>query len=207
MSSRLLIGPGGGTAPPLFDDEFDQGNRGWTLSDLLSNGYDFGVTNAGHLRLGSGSVAHRARIPAMPFTVTAFLSSVVFDDINTTYGNATLGIAEASPAGSPGPKWWGPEMPDVDSLGATARYDGRFANFAATPTHLGTRIDGSGHAFEVPTYQRIIVHSATNMDIEYSTDGVSYSSYGTGFNPTLTPGAIILVSFACTTQWDWVRFT
>lgn len=205
---RLLTAASGGTGSGFsrFDDEFsDTTNHGWTVSG--SNGVDFDTTTASCVHMQSGMVIHRARIPATPFTVTAYLSAVTLDDINTVYANASLMIGEATPASSPGPIMWGPEMPDVDILGRTARYDGRFANFGATPTHLGTKIEAVGHVYDVPTYQRIVVHSATNMDILYSTDNVTYSTYATGLNPTLTPGAILLVSFGCTTDWDWVRFT
>lgn len=207
-TAALLLGGRAGPTPPLYNDEFDQGNRGFTITGTA----DVGVTSAGKLHMASGSAAHRKRLPPPPFTVVAFLSAVTMDNIATTYGNATMGIAEAAPAGAPGPLWWGPEMPDVDALGSTALYDGRFANFAASPTHLGSKIEASGSVYAVPRYQRIDVHSATNMDLLYSSDittppeSATYSTYGTAFNPTLTPGALIFISFGCVTEWSWVRF-
>lgn len=208
---RLLIGGGAnGPGVGLYNDEFDKGNRGFVFTGTTSP--DIGTTTPGVLHMPSGSAAHRARIPPMPFTVVAFLSSIVMDDISSIYGNASLVIAEATPAGAPGPVFWGPEMPDVDALGTTALYDGRFANFGAEPTHLGTKIQASGHVYDVPRYQRIDVHSPTNMDILYSSDittppqSATWSTYGTGFNPTLTPGAIMFVSFGCQTEWSWLRF-
>lgn len=207
MRTRLLMAGGGsGGFRPPYNDEFDgYSPMAWTLDGTFPP--DINSSVPGKIYMPVGSTAHRALIPPMPFTVTAFMSSVTVTDLHTSYGNATLGIAEASPGGQPGPLWWGTEMPDIDFLDKTARYDGRFANFAAEPTHLGTKIEAVGHVYDVPTYHRIVVHSATNMDILYSTDNVTYSTYGTGFNPTLTPGAIILVSFGMTTEWDWVRFT
>lgn len=177
----------------------------WTISG--SNSVEFGTGGPNTVHMQSGMVIHKVGLPAYPFTVTAHLTAVTMDNINTTPGNASLAIAEASPAGSPGPIFWGPEMPDVDIFGRTARYDGRFANFSATPTHLGTKIEAVGHVYDVPTYQRIVANSATDMDLLYSTDGVTYSTYGTAFNPTLTPGAIMLVSFGCTTDWTLPVFT
>lgn len=199
--SRALLGRGGGRTPDPFNDEFDLGNRGWTLA-----GGTPPTIASGKLHMPSGSTAHRARIPAMPFTMTAFCSSLVFDDINSVYAGAGPNIAEASPAGSPGPVWWGPDW-DVDILGKICIYDGRWSDFTHQTGHLHAKIlETSGLTLQVPFYLQILVHSATNMDAYYSTDNVTYTVYCTGVNPTLTPGAVMFMSFGATTEWDWVRF-
>lgn len=205
-AQRLLmsVGASGSFTVPM-DEEFNGANTNWTLTG--TNLPDFGVTTAGKLRMPSGSVAHRARIPAFPFTMTAFCSYILYDNINTVYANATLAVGEATPAGSPGPIFWGLEW-DVDVLGSICVFDGRFANFAATPTHLSTKTnETAGLSRQVPHYQRMIANSATSYDLQWSLDGTSWTTYATALNPTLTAGAVMLVSFGCITEWDWVRFS
>ena len=208
MVRRLPRGGTGGFTPhPPYDEEFLGDGGAWTLTAILGGTLDINTTAPGKIHMPTGSAAHKVGLPSFPFTVTAFCSYILYDDINSVYANATLAISEASPAGSPGPLHWGLEW-DVDILGSIAVYDIRRVSFGGSLTHLGTKQnETAGLTREVPHYQRIVAHSSTDYDLQWSLDGSSWTTYGTAFNPTLTAGAIMLISFGCTTEWDWIRFT
>jgi hypothetical protein len=189
-----------------YDDEFDGENREWTIAGL--NDVEFnGDRYPGAVFMESGMVVHRARVPPLPFTVTAYCSSLVYDDIYSVYANATLAIGgNVDPAGR-GPRFYGLEW-DVAHLGKIGIFDGVFDHYRATPRHLGRmKFETPGLAMQIPHYQRLVVNSGNDVDLYYSTDGVDYKNYAKGRDPGLNVEAVMLVSFGCETVWDWVRFS
>lgn len=205
-ATRLLMSSAGHGGFTTFNDEFNGTNSGWTMAG--TNPPDIGVTTPGKLHMPSGSAAHRARIPTLPFTMEAYCSSLTFDSLSTP-GGAGLNIAEASPGGPPGPKWWGMDM-DIDTPGTTCVFDGRWTDFAHQSGHLrsgGKLFETAGGRWQIPFWTRYVVHSTTNIDSYYSEDGVTFSTYALGIDPSLTAGGVMFMSFACTTEWDWIRFT
>lgn len=206
LGQRLLIpSGGGGVVAPEWNEEFNGDGSVWTVAG--ANAVSFNDVVPGAVAMESGMVIVRPSVPPAPFTVTAFYSVIEYDDIDTIFANATLAIGGAEDADSTGPKFYGLEW-DVDQLGSIAIYDGLFADYAATPTHLGTKTnETAGLALQVPHYQRMIVRSGTDIDLLYSFDGETWITYATGRNPGIELEAVLLVSFGCETAWDWVRFS
>ena len=212
LGQRLLTASrGGGTiiSPGLlaYDEEFDGSQGQWTAPDLGFGTADINDTSPGEAYMPSGTALHRAGLPTPPFTVTARCTFLEYDNIDTTFGNASLGLAETAPAESPGPQMYVLQW-DIAFLGEIGVIDGYWEQYVDTPTHLGPYVKlGDGDAFELPHYQRMVVNSFTDIDTFYSLDGTDWMAYDTGTNPGFTPGAIVLLSYSSTTRWDWVRFT
>jgi hypothetical protein len=206
----LAAGSGGSFAGHPYDAEFNGGQGDWLIWEgIPPNTADFNSTVPGAVYMESGTIITRASIPAFPFTVEAFCSSILYDDINTVYANATLGLGPTPPdingGGFYGLEW------DVDTLGKIGIFDGKFVPmFGDTPDHFGTiQENTSGLVNQVPFHQKMVVHSASNIDLYYRRDSSpSFTTYLTGVNPAMASmTCLYLVSFGCTTAWDWIRFT
>lgn len=211
LARRLLsvAGSGGGIIAPDngFDEEFNGGMGDWVAPDLGFGTADINTTSPGEAYMPVGTALHRVGLPTPPFTVTARCTFLQYLDIDASFGNASLGLAEASPATSPGPKMYVFQW-DIAFLGEIGAIDGYWEQYVDTPTHLGPYVKlGDGDLYEIPHWQRLVVNSFTDIDTYYSTDGINWITYDTGTNPGFTPGAVVLLSYGCTTRWDWVRFT
>jgi hypothetical protein len=183
-----------------WDEEFDGGRGAWKV--LQGSGHSFNGTAPSHLVMQSASSAYRTGVPAAPFTVTARCSDVAFDNIVTTNGNATLGLGEVDPSTG---GMFGLEL-DVANLGNTSLYGARWSALAYLG-NIGTLFEYPGHAMAYPHFQRLVVNSSTSVDGYFSFDGIRWIQELSAYNPGFTIGSIVLLSYACKTAWDWVRFT
>lgn len=209
LARTLLLGGSGDSfaidPATAYNDEFDDGQGDWQIWDVLGHDADFNVTSPGRVYMESGLIVTRAGLPTPPFVVEAHCASIVYDNINTP-GNATLGVGY-TPTNTTNGGFYGLEW-DIDTPGAIGIYDGEFIPmFGDEPTHYGTIQNNTvGTANQVPHWQRMIVHSADNIDLYWSKTGTSFTTYATGVNPIVTLQSLYLVSFACTTTWEYVRF-
>lgn len=203
---RLLIGGGTTTTlpPASFDEEFNGPlSSAWHDFSTMVGSYDVNTTSPGHLYMAGavgGSLGIYRSIPTMPFTVTAFisdngLSNGSFSDVGVVLGEATpgqfihgcwdvSGLGHFNVLGSywPSPTVWSNNFSDFGNVGSTA----------------------------LAHYSRFTVHSTTNVDGYYSTDGSSWSQWLTAYNPGFTIGSVGLDmhSVAGThAAFDWIRFT
>ena len=204
IARRLMTSGGGGTFGAIdYNDEFNGPNVDW----VVVSSADFGDTTPGTVHIPSGNRIARPRVPPVPFTVTAYCSSILFDDIDNDYANASLAVGEGSNLGTTGPKHYALHGLDVAFLGHIGVIDGLWTNYSTGPVQ-GSYVALDGIEYQVPHYQRLVVHSGTNVDLYYSFNGSSWSTYATGQNPNLASvESVLLLSYACTTEWDWVRFS
>lgn len=205
----MVSGSGGGLVAPGngFDEEFNGGMGDWVAPDLGFGTADINTTSPGEAYMPRGTALHRASIPTPPFTMTARCTFLQYDNIYTTFANASLGLAEASPSAPPGPQMYVLQW-DIAFLGEIGVIDGYWEQYVDTPTHLGPYVKLSDDlTHQIPHWQRMVVNSFTDIDTYYSTDGLNWTLYDSGTNPGFTPGAVVLLSYACTTRWDWIRFT
>jgi hypothetical protein len=200
--------PPEGTPLPDFDEDFEGLGSEWFLfggADPTSTTLD-GRIGDSRVHLGSGMAIHRARVPQPPFMVTAFCSSLAFDDIDAEYGCAGLAIGGASPKEPPGPDFYALQW-DIAFLGEIGIIDGRWPGYAGDNQHLGTYVKlGDGDRYQVPLFLRMVVHAADEVDTYYGLDGERWTSYGVGIDPGVDVGAVLLLSYGGETTWDWVRF-
>lgn len=198
------------TLPETFDDEFVGVNTEWSVwTNIGGSTVDFDTTTPGTVHMQHATWITRPRIPAFPFTVEAYCSYLLYDNINTQTANASLALGFPPTSIADG-GFWGLEW-DVDTLGRIGIYDGKFVPVASTPSHFGSIIDNQlGLVNQIPHKQRMVCHSATNIDLQYTKDVVSasptWSTYITGVNPGITLNTVYLASFGCTTEWEYVRF-
>jgi hypothetical protein len=206
-----MAGGGGGSftlPPPPYDREFNDG----LIGDMwASGGVDFGATTPGRVHLASGQGVIIPGLPAYPFRVEAFCSFAQFTDIDTYAAGVGIGPCEIVPFGSPGPKSWGIDI-DVDTLGMTCMFDGRWDDFTHQTGHFGwtggrTYDETAGLRWEIPFWTRYDAHSATDWDAYFSEDGSTWTAYRLGVDPGLTPAGLFIMSYAAVSEWDWVRFT
>lgn len=210
LGSRLLTAADGGNGIVLnassFDDEFNGPNAGWTVAG--SNGVSFNTAVAGNVFLESGMVIHRATIPAFPFTVTAYASSLQFNDIYSQFGASMLCVGGSANAATTGPEFYAIQW-DVAFLGEIGIIDGTYDNYT-TQVHQNTYVKlGDDLTYEIPHYLRLTVNSANSISSYWSDDGTTWHTFLTHYNPGLgvTIDSVLLCSFACEVAYDWLRFT
>lgn len=208
---RLLTasnGGGGIISPEInYDEEFTGGMGAWVAPDFGFGQADINDTVAGKAFMPFGTALARGSVPPTPFTVTAFCSRLEFVDIDTYFANASLAVGESSPLGSPGPNLYALQY-DVAFLGEIAIIDGFWPGYQGDNDHLGPYVELGGIEFELPHYQRLVVHSKDDIDSYYSWNGTDWTLYDSGTNPDLDEvGSVILLSYQCETEWDWIRFT
>jgi hypothetical protein len=206
MSNLLLLGRGGGRWPaPNFNEEFDAPvSPAWQALASSPGTYDVNSTSPGHLYMaggsGTGAVGIYRSIPAMPFTVTAFISSNGLN--NGEFSDVGLLLGEATPGKFIHGCW------DVSVLG----HFNVLGSYWPSPTVWSNNFSDFGNvgSTALAHYTRFVVHSSTNVDGYYSTDGVSWSQWLTAYNPGFTIGSVGLdmhapAGRACAV--DWIRFT
>jgi hypothetical protein len=201
VAERTLSG-GSPTGMSRYNAEFAGPKADW----IAVTDADFGQTTPGAVHIPSGNRVVRLTVPPTPFTVTARCSYLKYDDIDRSFGNASLAVGGAGHAATIGPKHYALQH-DIAYLGEIGIVDGLWGQYADTPTHLRPYVKLGGLEWERPHYQRMVVHSGTNIDTSYSWDGRNWTTYATGTNPNVDVEAVLLLSYACTTEWDWVRFT
>lgn len=209
---RTLLGAshgGGAVSTPygLYNDSLTGGQGHWNIWDVLGHNASFNGTVPGHLYMESGLIVTRTGLPTPPFSMQIHCTSITYDNINTP-GNATLGVGY-TPTTTANGGFWGLEW-DIDTPGYIGIYDGEFIPmFGDTPDHYSTiKENTAGHVNEVPHWQRMVVHSANNIDLYYTREDVpmTWTTYATGINPIVTLDCLYIVSFACTTTWRDLSF-
>lgn len=206
VGRRLLASSSGGTAFLPMNDEFEAGNIDWVLPSGNAGTVLFGDT-PGEVTMPSGTRIIRLRVPEPPFTVTARCTFLQYDDIDTTFANASLAIGSSDNAATSGAKHYALQW-DIAFLGEIGVIDGVWDQYSDTPTHLSPYVLlDEGDTFEVPHWQRMVVNSGTDIDTYYSLNGETWTPYASGVNPNIDVEAVLLLSYACQTRWDWVRFT
>jgi hypothetical protein len=209
LGRRLLtVSRGGGElVNPAYDEEFSGDMGAWVAPDFGFGQADINDTVPGKAFMPIGTALARGSVPPTPFTVTAFCSRLDYANINTTFGNASLFVGEASPLDSPGPDLYALQY-DVAFLGEIGIIDGFWPGYQGDNDHLGPYVELGGIEWELPHYQRLVVHSGMNIDSYYSWNGTDWTTYDTGTNPGLSNvGSVGLLSYQCETEWDWIRFT
>lgn len=210
IAQRLLTAnQGGGISLPSFDDEFDGPPAGWRWQPGSPVPEFDSATYPGNVLLGSGRIIHRARIPAMPFTVTAHASHLEFDDIDAVFGASMLCVGGSGPlVTTTGHPFYALQW-DIAFLGEIGMIDGTWSNYT-TQIHQNTYVKlGDDDAFEVPHYLRLTVNSESSISSYYSLDGSNWTTYLSNYNPNLgVPiDSVLLAAFGCEVAFDWVRFS
>ena len=190
------------SVPSPWDDEFDGSGQGKWINEVSSGGsFDLNKTVKSHILAQTTTTVRLPSIPPTPFTVTAKCSSVVYDNLTSTAANASLGVGEATLGKFEAIEW------DIDTLGQVGPYVGVWANIGASPTHRGTLINTEGFALQDTHYQRVIVASTTDVTYQWSFGGKLWTTIAANANPGFTIASVVILSYACVTAWDWVRFT
>lgn len=211
LSAKIII-PGLSGSPDIrvagaHDAEFDAAAGGASFNALTS--FDEDVTALSHLFMkqnsNGGADAFKGYILpsaglATPFTVTAKVLC----------------------AGIPGQGIW-PVLFVTDSATAAGNavgigpFDGRqryltVTNLQTLAGLAGAFVETLGSVPFRPMWLKLIVHSTTNVDAQYSYDGITWATAATALNPGLggtryAGVAVDAFSSAAQLAVDWIRFS
>jgi hypothetical protein len=140
---------------------------------------------------------------SIPFTMSAKISDMM---TNASYRMAGVGIAEASPG-----KFLCRQHGSAAGYGLSTFNVGR--SHYSSPTARSAWDGDDVRSIALPTYWRYIVHSSTNVDIQYSPNGLVWTPLDTAYNPSFTVGSVALfIGSADNNQtaeaaFDWIRFS
>jgi hypothetical protein len=124
--------------------------------------------------------------------------------MRSNYNKAGLFIAEASPG-----------KLCILNLGAsdTSVTPKISVDLHTNRTTYSSTATSLNHWAEAPIWLRIIVTSSSNVEYQYSTNGLVYRSLLSGHNPAFTVGAVGLMvgsenaTYPGRAAFDWIRFT